>query len=126
MGKRTDTDWQPAPGDTLMGTLTDAMLVTGTRYGDTPLAVITDKDTGTKYGVWLSRSMLARLFNETRPALGSKLVIRYDGTAVSPSSGRTYHTYSMRVETGMPIRSIEWIDDILPALETHKTPSGQT
>jgi hypothetical protein len=120
MGKRTDTDWQPTPGDTLMGTLTDAMLVNGTRYGDTPLAVVTDKDTGTKHGVWLSRSMLLRLFNETRPAPGSKLVIRYDGTAVSPSSGRTFHTYRMRVETGMPLVSLEWIDDIVAELKQRK------
>jgi hypothetical protein len=120
MGQRIDKNWEPEPGNTLMGTLTDAMVVNGTRYGDTPLAVITDKDAGTKHGVWLSRSMLLRLFNEKRPAPGSKVVIRYNGTAVSPSSGRTYHTYRMRVETRLPFVSLEWIDDIVAELNQRK------
>lgn len=103
-----------------MGRVTDAMVVMATRRGEVALAVVTEKDSKRKIGVWLSRSVLRTLFNEQRPALGSAVVIRYIGTMTSPSSGRTYHNYTMRTETSMPYTGNDWIEDITDELERHK------
>lgn len=120
MGKRVTEDWKPQHDDMLMGWVTDAMVVMGTKWGEVGLAVVTERESKRKIGVWLSRSVLRGLFNEQRPAPGSAVVIRYIGKKVSPSSGRTYHRYTMRTETSMPPTGNDWIEDITDEFETRK------
>ena len=110
MGRRIETDWAPTEiGEQLAGTLTDGMVVTDTRWGDVAVAVITEEHTGTKVGVWLSRKVLRRLFEEQRPSPGSLIVIQYNGERTS-SAGHQYHLYVLITDTTLSNDSGTWIE----------------
>ena len=113
MGRRLNNDWEAnEAGDELAGTLTDAMIVPATRWGDVVVAIITEDGTGIKYGLWLSRKVLVSKFNEVRPAPGSLIVVLYKGTKVS-KAGYEYHDYVMIASDTMPPTGELWIDDFL-------------
>ena len=115
MGRRLNKDWEAnEAGDELAGTLTDAMIVPGTRWGDVVVAIITEDSTGIKYGLWLSRKVLVSKFNQIRPAPGSLIVVLYKGTKVS-KAGHEYHDYVIIASDTMPPSGEPWIDDFLRA-----------
>ena len=113
MGRRIDENWQPEPGDDLTGRITDAMVVVGTRYGDIDVAVVTDAETGIKYGVWLSRTVLKRVFEEKRPALGALIYIGYVGPETAKGSGYTYHVYQIGCADRLEVTGRDWIEDFV-------------
>jgi hypothetical protein len=112
MGRRINSNWEPEPGDNLLGIVTDAMVVEGTRYGDIDVAVITDLQ-DVKWGVWLSRTVLKRIFEEMRPQIGALFSLTYLGPHESKSSGYTYHLYSGGGGPRIEVTGRDWVEDAI-------------
>jgi hypothetical protein len=112
IGKRIHQNWEPEPGDDLVGIVTDALVVEGTRWGYVVVAVMTDiRDV--MWGVWLSRTVLKRLFEEKRPQIGALISIVYLGPETSGSTGYTYHNYMMGGGPSIDVTGREWAEDAI-------------
>jgi hypothetical protein len=84
--------WRPAPGDKLVGEITD-LSVFDAGYGDYPVVTVrTDDGTERSFHALheVAQSELARV----RPAVGDRIGVRYDGK----HADRGYHRYRVRSE----------------------------
>ncbi len=116
MSRRLDQDWTPDEDDLLGGSIIDVMTVPTIKYGDVDLAVIRERNTDIKWGVWHTPKMLKTLFERQRPAPGSLIAIQYNGKRGS-AKGRQYKHFSMRVERSLEDDGTTWIEAFRAALD---------
>jgi hypothetical protein len=120
MSRRVGQDWMPDEGDVVAGTIIDAMVVPTIKLGDVPLAVIKERDTDIKFGCWLTPKMLRRLFDEKRPAPGSKVVIQFNGKR-DGNKGREYKHFTVRVERSLEHDGTTWIEGFRAAIDKEES-----
>ena len=96
--------WRPSEGDELVGELIE----TDTRqaeHGDYPVLTFqTDDDA--RVAVHAFHSVLRNGLAKLSPQVGDRVVIRYLGTKISRSTGRTFHAY--RVSSDGPPKPFDW------------------
>lgn len=98
--------WQPAPGDGIEGRLCGYEKRV-TKYGEARVAVL-EVAAGERIGVWVTPTVLKKLFQEQKPSAGDWVAIKFWGAA----EGKQYHLYSMAVEkVQKPARDEQWQDD---------------
>ena len=85
-------DWDPSPGDQLVGEIVD-VTERETRFGAYPLLVVRD-DAGVERNVHCLRGGLLWPVVRARPNVGDRVGIRYDGQ----SDGQDAHRYAVAFE----------------------------
>ena len=89
--------FQEKEGDTFVGTLIryDRGM---TRRAQRSTIVVAAQDDGKERSIWLLHSMLFSVFARERPQPGERFALRYDGDAVSESSGNTDAVWKLVVD----------------------------
>ena len=85
-------DWDPTPGDQLVGEIIE-LTERDTKYGAYPMLVVRDDD-GTEHNVHCLRGGLLWPVLRTRPEVGARLGIRYDGQTGTSQA----HSYAVAFE----------------------------
>ena len=85
--------WQPEPGDILVGKVLRYSVGEGS-FGPVHTCLIEEENTGKRWSLWLSSTVLLRLFQRERPRPGERIGLRYEGK--DPEEG--YHRYLLLVD----------------------------
>lgn len=88
--------WKPAPGDTLIGRVTE-LDTRVTVHGEYPLVVLETED-GRLVGVHGFHTVLKSELARRRPAIGDRIGIRFDGNP----PGKDYKSYRVVVDHAQP------------------------
>lgn len=90
------SSWIPAVGDILVGEVLRYSKGT-TEYGQYPIVVLADEETGEERSVWLLHTVLLREFQEQKPRIGERV-----GVKRLPDSEKGYRRYALRVDRPEP------------------------
>lgn len=91
--KTATEQWNPEPGEILLGTLLEVKTVEG-EYGPCDLATLQEAETGKTIAVWLKHKILKQQWDSQNPQPGARIGIKYLGK----QSGKTgqYHAYVLK------------------------------
>ena len=87
--------WKPEPSEELVGTVTKIDYV-GTRNGESHLMQVQRLDSDEVVTVWCSQTVLKNQVLDLAPAVGSVIVIIYEGKKHSEKSGYDYNSYQVQ------------------------------
>jgi len=110
--------WNPddEAGTSLIGTFCGYETI-ATRLGEAQIAVVEDADDGTRWGVFLGRTVLKKRFETLHPQIGDTLGLKYVGW-VEPRNkdANGYHNYVLKVmrAEGAPVAASDKGDPELP------------
>ena len=100
---RDSTQWDPAPGEKIVGVLLKADVLP-TRHGPSLLLVIRNTggptggvEEGESASVWAGRTVLRGELMREAPALQSILAIQFEGKIEGKSGGNSYYGYTVIV-----------------------------
>ena len=85
--------WKPKAGEVLKGTFLSATTKATTSYGGGYVVTIQQHETDLFVEVWGLRTVLKKELQESQPAVGSLIAIRYDGMVEPESGGHSYGKY---------------------------------
>jgi hypothetical protein len=85
--------WIPKPEDILVGFL-ESYDIGYTRYGEVRTVMVAEENTGDKWSIWLSSTVLLSLFDKHKPRPGERIGLKYLGK--DPEKG--YHKYRLLVD----------------------------
>jgi hypothetical protein len=124
--------WQPEQeGDYIVGTMVHVTASAPTQYGPAPVVELRDP-VGVATSVWLFPKVLRLAFERQRPALGERLLIRFEGVRYPEGGGNAYKVYTLVVDRPTPEGEIDWdqladrygddLDEAAPAKREPGTP----
>jgi hypothetical protein len=90
--------WRPAPGDTLVGTVTD-ISSRGGGYGEYPIIVVRPGETmDTEVAFHAIHTVAQNELASKKPQVGETIAIKYVGKRKAASGNATYHAYKIVID----------------------------
>src|SRR5262245_647891 len=95
------------PGEELFGVLVSVKAAVATQFGPVPVCEL-ETDTGARWSLWLTHTVLRNDFLRQRPVLGERLLVRYLGRVRPESGGPPYDNYRLVVDRVDENTDVDW------------------
>lgn len=95
-------------------------------YGEQPVVVFKDVQSGEERCIWLLHTALKTQFAKARPEIGAKFVVVHLGKRVAKATGREYADYRVEVEGApdAPPPGSMTFDDVAASVAPEKSENG--